>query len=101
MVWHGTEKNIFHLEIMGIIRTSFVMDRFVEIPEEVKDKIDQLEKKSNICRETKAEEDRIREMKKSVDYKRWLDLRKSIEYLRGRWNTLRKTRRVEMEAKIA
>ena len=41
-----------------------------------------IEKRQQYLRDIKAEEKRIREMKKSVDYKRWLDLRKSIENLR-------------------
>ena len=41
-----------------------------------------IEKRQQYLRDTKAEEDRIREMKKSADYIRWLDLRKSIDNLR-------------------
>jgi CHAD domain-containing protein len=41
-------------------------------------------KREQFKRNQKMEEDRIRKMKKSFDYKSWLELRKSIEHLR-RW----------------
>jgi hypothetical protein len=42
-----------------------------------------LEKREQYLRDTKAEEDRIREMKKSIHYRIWIDLRRSIDHLRG------------------
>ena len=41
-----------------------------------------LEKKEQYLRDSNAEEQRIRDMKKSTDYKNWLELRKSIEHLK-------------------
>jgi predicted nucleic acid-binding Zn-ribbon protein len=43
----------------------------------------QIQRKESNISKIKKKEERIREMKKSVDYKIWMDLRKSIDHLRG------------------
>jgi N12 class adenine-specific DNA methylase len=40
-------------------------------------------KREQYKQDQKEEEERIREMKKSIDYKIWMDLRRSIDHLRG------------------
>jgi len=40
-----------------------------------------VERREQYLRDTKEEESRIRDMKKSLDYKCWLELRKSIEQI--------------------
>jgi hypothetical protein len=40
-------------------------------------------KREQFKKEQRAEEERIREMKKSMEYKIWIDLRSSIDHLRG------------------
>ncbi len=40
-------------------------------------------KREQYKKDQKEEEERIREMKKSIHYKIWIDLRRSIDHLRG------------------
>ena len=78
VAWHGTNKNSLQESRYcdgQIWSNNWSRDERKELS------ID-LGKKEQYLRDSKVEQDRIRDIKKSVDYKSWFELRKSIQNLR-------------------